>query len=103
MPVSSDPNAVFCARLKAARLAAGLSQKQLGIEAGLDEFVASTRINRYELGIHEADLPMANRLAQILKVPLAYFYAQDDRLARIIIAFSKLSHSGQDSLLASLT
>lgn len=35
---------IFCKRLKEARLAAGLSQKKLGIAAGIDEFVASTRI-----------------------------------------------------------
>lgn len=38
---------VFCKRLKEARLAVGLSQKKLGIAIGLDEFVASTRVNRY--------------------------------------------------------
>jgi len=32
-------------RLKEARLAAGLSQKQLGIAAGIDEFSASPRCN----------------------------------------------------------
>lgn len=41
---------IFCKRLKEARTAAGLSQKKLGIAAGIDEFVASTRINRYEKG-----------------------------------------------------
>jgi transcriptional regulator with XRE-family HTH domain len=41
---------VWRKRLKEARAALGLSQKQLGVEAGLDEFVASARINRYELG-----------------------------------------------------
>ncbi|EDH9073974.1 transcriptional regulator, partial [Salmonella enterica subsp. enterica serovar Agbeni] len=34
---------IFCKRLKEARLAAGFSQKKLGIAAGIDEFVASTR------------------------------------------------------------
>ncbi|WP_366931802.1 hypothetical protein [Paraburkholderia xenovorans] len=38
---------VFGGRLKEARLRAGLSQKKLGIVAGLDPSVASTRINRY--------------------------------------------------------
>ena len=36
---------IFSRRLKEARLAAGFSQKNLGIAAGIDEFVASTRIN----------------------------------------------------------
>jgi len=77
----------FCTRLKHIRLARGLSQKELGKLAGIDEFVASTRINRYEQGIHEADLETAGRLAQALVVPLAYFYADDDKLAEMILQF----------------
>lgn len=84
------PIEIFCERLKAARLAAGLSQKSLGISAGIDEFVASTRINRYELGIHEADLGTAKRLADALGVPLAYLYADNEELAKAIQLFSKL-------------
>lgn len=37
-------------RLKEARLEAGLSQKRLGIAAGVDEFVVSARMNQYETG-----------------------------------------------------
>ncbi|MGL4858243.1 MAG: helix-turn-helix domain-containing protein, partial [Enterobacteriaceae bacterium] len=62
-------HAVFCQRLKQARLAKGLSQKQLGIAAGIDEFVASTRINRYEKGVHEASIEVAQQLAEVLEVP----------------------------------
>jgi len=86
---SSDPRTVFCRRLREARLAAGLSQKQLGIKAGLDAFVASTRVNRYEVGVHEPDLGMAARLAHAASVPLAYFYAEDDRLALLIKNFKR--------------
>ncbi|MGB9578576.1 MAG: helix-turn-helix domain-containing protein [Halothiobacillaceae bacterium] len=43
-------------RLKQARVAADVSQKNLGIKAGIDPSVASTRINRYELGVHKPDL-----------------------------------------------
>ena len=74
-------------RLKQARLAAGLSQKQLGIEAGLDEFVASTRINRYELGIHAPDYQIAARLARVLNVPIAFLYCDNDEMAQMILAF----------------
>ena len=98
----SDPQAIFCSRLKDARLAAGLSQKQLGIRAEIDPFVASTRINRYEKGIHRADLSTVTRLAEALDVPLAYLYAEDERLARMILAFSKLPRAKQESLLKSL-
>ncbi|KLN95466.1 helix-turn-helix domain-containing protein [Moellerella wisconsensis] len=81
---------IFCKRLKEARLAAGLSQKNLGIAAGIDEFVASTRINRYEKGVHEVDIGTAQKLADALDVPLAYFYTQDDQLAHVVKHFHKL-------------
>jgi transcriptional regulator with XRE-family HTH domain len=77
-------NQVWSRRLKEAREAIGLSQKQLGIEAGLDPSVASTRINRYELGVHKADYQISQKLAEVLKVPVAYLYADDDALAEII-------------------
>ncbi len=102
MPPKVDPRAVFCMRLSQAREAAGLSQKQLGITAGLDQFVASTRINRYEKGIHEPDVQTAARLAHALNVPLAYLYCDDERLARAILAFSRLSRERQDALLREL-
>ena len=71
-------------RLRQASEAAGLSQKILGIQAGLDEFVASTRVNRYETGVHQPDLQTLKRLAKVLGLPVAYFYAEDDGLARLI-------------------
>ena len=79
-----------------------MSQKELGIAAGLDEFVASTRINRYETGVHEPDLETAARLAQALGVPLAYLFADDDRQARLLLAFAALSKAQQDAILASV-
>jgi hypothetical protein len=35
--------------------------KKLGIAAGIDEFEASTRINRYEKGVHEASMEVAQQ------------------------------------------
>ncbi|MCE9803554.1 helix-turn-helix domain-containing protein [Raoultella ornithinolytica] len=90
---------IFCKRLKEARLAAGLSQKRLGIAAGIDEFVASTRINRYEKGIHEADIHTAQKLAQTLNVPLAYFYVENDQLAAIVMNFDKLSEEDKEKII----
>ncbi|MBY4838633.1 MULTISPECIES: helix-turn-helix domain-containing protein [Pantoea] len=84
MKSTSSLQLTFQRRLKQARLAKGLSQKGLGIAAGIDEFVASTRINRYENGIHQVDLDTAQRLADVLEIPAAYFYAEDDALAEII-------------------
>lgn len=87
----ADANAVWGGRLKTARLESGLSQKDLGIAAGLDPSVASTRINRYELGIHKADYLTAQRLADVLKIPVAYLYADDDDVAELLLAYAKLS------------
>lgn len=88
-----NPNQVWGRRLKEAREAAALSQRELGIRAELDPSVASTRINRYELGIHKADYPTSQRLAAVLKVPVAYLYADDDDLAKVILTFGKLKKS----------
>lgn len=98
--MSATANSVFGMRLKDARLRAGLSQKQLGIIAGLDPFVASTRINRYELGVHKVDFPFASRLAAVLKVPVAYFYSDSDDLAELVYAFGRASRKERANLLA---
>jgi transcriptional regulator with XRE-family HTH domain len=83
----SNGNEIWARRLKEARTISNLSQKQLGIQAGLDEFVASTRINRYELGVHKADYQTAQRLAAVLKIPTSYFYTEDDSLAQLILLY----------------
>ena len=86
----SEADQRWGARLRQAQLDAGLSQKVLGIEAGLDEFVASTRINRYELGVHRPDLLTVRNLGRALGVPVAYFYAdEDDELAALLLAYGK--------------
>lgn len=99
MPRRTDIRLVFQRRLKEARLRSQLSQKELGIQAGLDPFVASTRINRYELGVHEPDMATIERLATALAVPTAYLFTDDDRLARMILAFEQLPAIEKDRLL----
>lgn len=80
-------------RLKQARMAAQLSQKQLGIHAGIDEFVASTRINRYELGVHKPDYLTAQKLANVLGISAAFLYAPEDDIAELIFRFGKASEA----------
>jgi transcriptional regulator with XRE-family HTH domain len=92
----------LCKRLKEARLAAGLSQKKLGIAAGMDEFSASARMNHYEIGRHTPDYATLKRIANILKVPVAYFYAESDKLAEIICLFTKLNEHDKSKLLKNL-
>lgn len=78
---------VYSRRLREARGFCDISQRDLGIKAGVDEFVASTRINRYEKGVHQPNLKIQQKLAQALKLPLAYFYAEDEELAQLIREF----------------
>jgi transcriptional regulator with XRE-family HTH domain len=75
-------------RLKSARTEIGLSQKQLGIRAEIDEFSASPRINQYEKDKHVPDYSTAQRLAKALSIPVTYLYADDDELAEFILLFS---------------
>ncbi|KTD29682.1 helix-turn-helix domain-containing protein [Legionella maceachernii] len=78
-------------RLKEARLSAKLSQKKLGIAAGVDEFSASARLNHYEMGRHTPDYHTLKRIADVLLIPPSYFYAEEDELAEIIKLFFALN------------
>jgi transcriptional regulator with XRE-family HTH domain len=89
---------VVSKRLREARERAGLSQKQLGIRAGIDEFSASPRINQYERGKHAPDFSVVERLAAVLKVPVPFFYARDDDLAQMILRFGSLSAAARRRL-----
>jgi transcriptional regulator with XRE-family HTH domain len=88
----------FAKRLRIARLAKGLSQKEMGIRAGIDEFSASSRANQWERDRHIPDLQMVERLAVVLEVPAPYFYARDEALAAWILAFPTLSAAAKSKL-----
>ncbi|MDR2061643.1 MAG: helix-turn-helix domain-containing protein [Acinetobacter sp.] len=75
---------VFAMRLRLARKAKGLSQEKLGILAGIDESSASARMNQYERGKHVPDFLVASKIAEVLELPTAYFYVEDDALAEIL-------------------
>ena len=77
---------IFGVRFRQARLRAGLSQKEVGVLAGIDEFVASSRINQYERGVHTPDHSTACKLARVLSVPTAFLYSDDDRIADPLLA-----------------
>ena len=87
MSISSN---TWGTRLKEARLATKMSQKTLGITTGLDPSVASTRINRYELGIHRPDYKMEARLAESLQIPIGFLYEPNDKLAYMLLHISRL-------------
>lgn len=93
---------VFARRLRQARLRAGLSQKALGVAAGVDEFSASTRLNQYERGVHTPDYSTARRLARVLKVTTAFLYADDDDVAKLLLAVSELPPRRRRDVVSSL-
>ena len=78
-------------RIKELRTEADLSQKKLGILAGIDEFSASARVNQYEKEKHVPDYSTIQRFSKVLKVPACYFYAEDDDIAYMIRTFGDLS------------
>lgn len=82
---------LFARRLKLARMRAEMTQAELGVAAGIDEASASARINQYERGKHWPDFGTAERLAAVLQIPAAYFYAEDEALAELTVRFFSLS------------
>ena len=59
--------------------------------AGIDEFSASARMNQYEQGKHSPHYQTVSRLAEVLGVSVAYFYADNDQDADLLLMFSHLS------------
>lgn len=103
-PVMSRPSiqAVFPGRLRAARLALGISQSELGRRIGLTPEVASSRVNRYETGRHLPDMETARKLADELGVPAAALIAESDALAEMIERFARADADLQARVLAIL-
>jgi len=87
-------------RLKAARLRASLSQEKLGKLAGIDPTSASARMNQYERGKHSPDYRLMCRVAEILNMPVSWFYTQDDDQARLQEIFYHLDANGKAALLS---
>ncbi|MCU4577736.1 helix-turn-helix domain-containing protein [Acinetobacter courvalinii] len=91
---------VFAMRLRLARKAKGLSQEKLGILAGIDESSASARMNQYERGKHVPDFLVASKIAEVLELPTAYFYVEDEVLAEILRRSYSLDVEKQNRLLS---
>ena len=92
-------SSIFSRRLRDARQKAELSQKALGVAAGIDEFSASPRMNQYERGKHLPDMNTVERLAKVLGVNPAYFFAKDDQLAVLLEDWDMLTKSKKEKLL----
>ncbi len=86
-----QPQTLFGKRLRDLRKKRSFSQKQLGIEIGLDEGVASARMNQYEVGSHSPKYSTALKIATALNVSAAYFYADEEDLAAFIVDLSTLN------------
>jgi transcriptional regulator with XRE-family HTH domain len=67
----------------------------LGVLIGLDEGCASARISRYETGIHEPPFSVAEKMAKILEIPVAYLYCVEEDLASLITALGDVAHSSR--------
>ena len=81
---------LFGRRLREARRRVDIPQDLLGVRIGLDEGTASARISRYETGVHEPPFSIAVKIAEVLAVPTAYFYCEDDNLAEIVLVWGRL-------------
>jgi transcriptional regulator with XRE-family HTH domain len=91
--VTQSSQSLFGRRLREARVRAGIAQDKLGVMIGLDEGCSSARISRYENGIHEPPFVIVEQIAKILGLSPSYFYCDDDRLAEIILAYSKSTNA----------
>lgn len=101
MGVKKNTKSPVAKRLKEARLRQKFSQKGLGIKVGFDQFVASARMNQYETGKHVPDYGTVKRIARVLKIPVTYFYCDDNELAKLILAWSQLSKTKKKQILKS--
>lgn len=91
-------------RLKSARKLAKLTQEKLSNKLGFDDRSHGTaRISQYETGKHAPDFAMAKKMADALDVPVAYLYCDDDKLAALLLAASRLSKEELDVLVQSLS
>jgi len=86
-------------RLKTARIRAGLSQEKLGKLAGIDPTSASARMNQYERGKHAPDYRLMCKVAEILDMPVSWFYTEDEDQARLQELFHRLDQMPREHLL----
>ncbi|WP_434211931.1 helix-turn-helix domain-containing protein [[Pseudomonas] boreopolis] len=83
------PGSIYGRRLREARESYGYSQADLVAAIGLDVPSVASNLSRYENGIHQSKPGMQRLFAQALKLPLTYFYTEDDEAARQILAAAR--------------
>ena len=89
-------------RLKQVRIEKNISQKKLGLMAHIEECSASARMNQYETGKHSPNYSSLKKIAEVLEVPPAYFYAEDDNLAELIRLYQSLDKTQAEEALEHL-
>ncbi|MCE7033498.1 helix-turn-helix domain-containing protein [Lysobacter sp. GX 14042] len=95
-----DLRKVVGLRLREARLRRGLTQTELGCQAGLDPSVASPRMTQYESGQHLPRAEVLSRLASVLDVPVSYLMAEDEGLATLILNWAAMTSEQRAALIA---
>jgi transcriptional regulator with XRE-family HTH domain len=85
-------------RLKQARTAMGISQKQLGIQLGMEPGTASARMNHYEKGKHTPDYATLKSMADELGVPVAYFFCESESTAELLCLLEKMTEEEKAEL-----
>ena len=63
------------------------------------EASASARMNQYETGKYAPDLLMVTKIAEVLEVPVAYFYTENNLMAEIIMQLQFLTELQQKEVL----
>ena len=61
--------------------------------------MAGRRINQYERGHHEPHVRAAKELAEVLGVPPAFLYTDDELLAELLLRWGDLSLKAKKQLL----
>ena len=89
-------------RLKQARTALGISQKQLGIQLGMEPGTASARMNHYEKGKHTPDYATLKAMADELGVPVAYFFCESESTAELLCLLEKMTEEEKANLVHQL-
>ncbi|MEZ9655616.1 helix-turn-helix domain-containing protein [Vibrio splendidus] len=90
-------------RLKEARKKAGITQKNLGVMIGMEESSASGRMNHYEKGRHTPDISTLKKMADVLGVPLNYFFCEDESSAELACLIAKMNEADKKKLIGLLT
>lgn len=80
-------------RLRAARKAAGLSQKELAELIDVDGSNPRSRLSNYEVGRFAPSFDVILRVAKALNYPENYFYTVDDDLAEKLLQYHRTKNS----------